>query len=133
MNCMRHLCAWIWSWFSRKPRVYRTKTVEELPERLDDSTLYLVGEGEHLWVAAMVCPCGCEQVIQLNLIQPRRPLWRIVRHSDGTVTLHPSVWRTVGCQSHFWFRSGRVEWCLEFALNATNKASIERPSFDSSR
>ena len=115
MNWLHRLCAWIASWFSSRPVVYRTLVVEELPERLDASTIYLVGEGGHVWIAAMVCPCGCAQVIQLNLIPPRRPLWRVTRHADQTVTLYPSVWRTKGCRSHFWFRNGRIDWCMEDA------------------
>ncbi|MER9141803.1 DUF6527 family protein [Mesorhizobium sp. M0871] len=59
----------------------------------------------------MLCPCGCRRVLHMNLLADERPCWRLTRHDDGTTTLHPSVWRTTGCGSHFWFRRGRVEWC----------------------
>ena len=40
-----------------------------------------------------------------------RPGWKLRDHWDGTASLAPSVWRKVGCKSHFWLRKGRVEWC----------------------
>jgi hypothetical protein len=45
----------------------------------------------------------------MNLIPDERPCWQLMRHPDGTATLHPSVWRKKDCGSHFWFRRGRVK------------------------
>lgn len=111
MSWMYRFFAWIKTWFSSDTEVYRTQEVEELPDQLEDLTIYLVGENTHLWFAAMACPCGCTEVIQLNLIPPRRPRWEVIRHDNRTITLYPSVWRTEGCRSHFWFREGKVDWC----------------------
>ncbi|WP_375692081.1 DUF6527 family protein [Pseudooceanicola sp. LIPI14-2-Ac024] len=47
----------------------------------------------------------------MNLLQDERPCWRVTRHKDGLVSLHPSVWRKKDCGSHFWFKRGRVKWC----------------------
>ena len=47
---------WILAILGFGPKPYRTLKVEDLPERLLGRTVYLVGEGEHLWVAAMVLP-----------------------------------------------------------------------------
>src|SRR5664280_3115251 len=85
--------------------------VESLPACLSAKKLYLVGDDECEWAAAMSCPCGCGSVIQLSLPRDRRPSWRIRRHRDGTVSLLPSVWRTVGCRSHFVLYKGRIFWC----------------------
>jgi len=98
-------------WFKRKPSLYRYALVDEIPESLKASTVYLCGEGEHLWAAAMICPCGCDEVIQLNLLRQARPRWSAQQHQDGTVSLMPSVWRQKGCRSHFFIRHGRVNWC----------------------
>jgi len=73
--------------------------------------IYIVQDDEFDEFAAMICPCGCRQVLYMNLLPDERPCWRITRHDDGTSTLHPSVWRKKECRSHFWFRRGRIEWC----------------------
>ena len=92
-------------------RPYRTETViEELPVRLKRRTLYIVEEDGFEEQAAMLCPCGREHILHLNLLPDERPLWRVNRHADNTVSLRPSVWRKKDCWSHFWFRKGRVHW-----------------------
>jgi Family of unknown function (DUF6527) len=91
---------------------YRTLMVEEsLPKKLKRRTLYVVREDGFEEQAAMLCPCRCRRVLQMNLLQDERPCWRLIRHMDGTASLEPSVWRKRDCGSHFWFRHGRVEWC----------------------
>ena len=57
----------------------------------------------------MICPCGCKRTLHMNFLADERPCWRVMRHEDGTATLHPSVWRKKDCQSHFWFRRGRIQ------------------------
>ena len=85
--------------------------VEESPEELRRGEIYLVGENGHFSCVGMMCPCGCGEVIQLNLVAGTRPVWAVERDSDtGAVTLRPSIWRTSGCRSHFLVRGGRVQW-----------------------
>lgn len=97
----------------RVPRasVYRARRVEDLPDVLEPFTVYLAGEDGHLWAAALLCPCGCGERIELNLLPQARPHWTAQRLSDGRVTLMPSVWRQKGCKSHFFVRDGRIDWC----------------------
>jgi hypothetical protein len=91
---------------------YKTVVVEELlPSTLSRRTLYIVQEDGFVELAAMLCPCGCGRVLQMNLLPDERPCWSVDRHADGTSTLHPSVWRKTDCRSHFWLRRGRVVWC----------------------
>lgn len=91
---------------------YRTLVVEEsLPKTLKRRTLYVVQEDGVEEQAAMLCPCGCRRVLQMNLLRDERPYWHLTRHEDDTTSLQPSVWRKKDCGSHFWFRRGRVEWC----------------------
>ncbi|WP_236819161.1 DUF6527 family protein [Alicyclobacillus ferrooxydans] len=59
----------------------------------------------------MLCPCGCGEVLHMSLHPDGRPRWELTRHPDGTVSLSPSVWRKVGCRSHFFLERGRVRWC----------------------
>lgn len=108
MKLFASAASWFRSWFD-KP--YKTKVVEGcLPKRLKRRTVYLVEEDGYDEQAAMVCPCGCKRVLQMNLIPDERPLWTATRHPEGTVSLHPSVWRKKDCGSHFWFKRGRVHW-----------------------
>ena len=95
-------------WRSRK---YRYVVTEEIPDALRTGKVYIAGEGDNVWVASMICPCGCKEVIELNLLPQARPRWEVSRHQDGTVSLSPSIWRKRGCQSHFWLRDGEVTWC----------------------
>lgn len=96
-------------WFDRP---YRTILVEErLPTKLKRRVLYVVKEDGFEEQAAMLCPCGCQRILHMNLIPDERPCWHITQHEDGTATLYPSVWRKKDCGSHFWFRKGRIKWC----------------------
>lgn len=90
---------------------------EDFPERLNPDQVYLIGEDGNWWSAAMVCPCGCGATIQLSLIEKDRPRWRARVELSGTVTLHPSVWRTKGCKSHFFVRQGRIVWARPAATD----------------
>lgn len=101
----------IWNWFCCKPAFYTAIKVEDLPEQLHPRTIYVAGENDHLWYAAMICPCGCGEVLQMGLMHNQRPRWTITEHDDGAVSLYPSVWRKVGCKSHFWLQQGNIFWC----------------------
>lgn len=90
---------------------YSTVGVDEFPDELRPRVLYIAGEGENVWAASLICPCGCNQVIELNLLPQVRPRWRVVQHADGTATLDPSVWRKGGCRSHFFLTDGLIHWC----------------------
>jgi hypothetical protein len=59
----------------------------------------------------MLCPCGCGETLHMSLLPDSHPKWKLLRHDDGTVSLHPSVWRTKGCRSHFFLRNGMIVWC----------------------
>ena len=98
-------------WASAWDRPYSSVKVEELPDRLAKKTLYIAGEGPHLWSVAMICPCGCGEVLQMSLLQDARPRWTVSVDSKGVPSLSPSVWRKVGCKSHFFLVGGRIQWC----------------------
>ena len=89
---------------------YRTKSMNELPERLYPDILYAIGEPVP-WLAALLCPCGCGSVIQLSLLREDSPSWVLVIQKRRVPTLIPSIQRTAGCCSHFFLRKGKVVWC----------------------
>lgn len=91
---------------------YQTALVEEyLPPVLRKRVLYIVEEDGFEEQAALICPCGCDQILHLNLLTDERPCWYITHHRNGTATVYPSVWRLTGCRSHFWIRRGKINWC----------------------
>ena len=91
---------------------YKTIYAEEsLPKRLHNKAIYIIQEDGFFENAAMICPCGCNKTLYMNLIPDERPCWKVTKHTNGTATLYPSVWRKKECGSHFWFREGRVHWC----------------------
>lgn len=99
------------SWLARRRGLYGAISVVDLPDRLEPRTLYVIGEGGHRWFAAFLCPCGCGETIQTSLLLKSRPCWRLSERWDGAASLHPSVWRTKGCRSHFWLQGGKIRWC----------------------
>jgi hypothetical protein len=97
----------------RQPKVklYHFEYVDEFPTALENYKIYVAGENRHLWAAAMICPCGCGAVIELNLLKKVRPCWRIKENPNDLATLIPSVRRITGCRSHFILRNGKIVWC----------------------
>jgi hypothetical protein len=97
--------------FLAKEKTYRISRVADLPESPMPSIFYVAGEGSRAWGAAILCPCGCGDRIDLNLLKQVRPCWAFEEHPDGTVSVMPSVWRQKGCRSHFFVRRGKIDWC----------------------
>lgn len=123
MKLLRAIWRWFCELFRRQQKPYLVVISEDLPDGLRERTLYLVGTDPHFWMAAMLCPCGCGETIELNLAPPARPRWSVRRNPDQTVTVHPSIWRSRGCTSHFWLRGGLITWCPAF----TGKAGSDTP------
>lgn len=87
------------------------KYVSEVPENLENKFVYIIGENNYQWFAVLKCPCNCGDNIHLNLLEDSTPVWKTEDHSDGTITLKPSVWSLKGCQSHYFVRNGKIKWC----------------------
>lgn len=104
---------WIAGWLRRAPAPIALQYVEgdDLPGRLPERTLVVARDDGELWAAGMICPCGCGRRIELMLLRDVKPRWDLIVGGDGLPTLHPSVWAKGGCRSHFWLRSGQVQWC----------------------
>lgn len=100
-------------WFFKRDGRLRTIRTEELPQNPSAKEIYVLGEGENLWFVALLCPCGCGAILQMSLLPGANPRWRLAKHDDDSVSLEPSVWRKVGCRSHFFIRRGKIIWCGE--------------------
>ncbi|MCA8063628.1 hypothetical protein LGM56_14900 [Burkholderia sp. AU38729] len=90
---------------------YTVVVVDDLPDSLQAHKVYAVGENGQCWLAALRCPCGCGDTIQLPMIAEQRPRWTMTRKGTRLPSLSPSVDRTVGCRSHFWLKLGVIRWC----------------------
>jgi hypothetical protein len=87
-----------------------------MPRRLASDVVYILTEDGQPWQAVMICPCGCGAVLEMNLLPDDRPVWKASFGKKGRPTLHPSIWRKVGCKSHFFVREGQVIWCERRAV-----------------
>lgn len=91
----------------------RVRVVEgdQLPSRMPLRDVVLTMDDGEPWTIGMVCPCRCGDVIEMLVIHGAKPRWNIETDAVGRPTVSPSVWRNVGCKSHFWVRKGRIHWC----------------------
>lgn len=96
-------------WAAQPRRVVQLAS-DTLPSKMPKRDLVLLTEGDEVWSAALNCPCGCGERIELMLINEARPRWSLRIDRQGRPTLHPSVWRRDGCRSHFFVRAGKVTW-----------------------
>lgn len=111
MGKARQAAAQVRRWFRRfvQPTI-RLRVVVSIPKRPLPQNAYLVIEDGIEEYLALLCPCRCGETIYLNLLPDDRPCWRLERGRNQTFSVHPSVWRTTGCCSHFFLRAGKVIW-----------------------
>jgi hypothetical protein len=113
MNFLHRLNEFFRELIGINPR-YKAIFIEDPPDQVLDGVIYLIGENSNPWSASFICPCGCKELISLSLIKADHPSWRASYRRDGSdITIHPSVWRTKGCRSHFFIRKGRVVWAMD--------------------
>ena len=101
----------------------RVEYADDFPDFLRPSTVYVAGEAPHYWGVTFLCPCGCGDSIQLNLLEDASPCWSLSVHRDGSLSIEPSVWRSKGCKSHFFVQHNRIEW---FKPSKTSRTSVRR-------
>lgn len=88
--------------------------VDDLPEKVNDKTIYIVGNSKQPWLLAFTCPCGCQNIIQLNLLKDADPCWKYKVTKKNKINISPSVWRTTGCKSHFFVRKSKIDWVKSY-------------------
>lgn len=79
-----------------------------LKKELDSKIFIILGKDRFKWIY-FKCPCGCNNVIQLNLMKSYYPKWKIKINKDKTINIYPSIINTK-CNSHFWINKNRVIW-----------------------
>lgn len=105
----------IFRWVRKKYRFYiATKYkyvfVEELPEAIPENNVIIIAEDGIPDSLVFKCPCGCRTDIYLNLLKDAKPRWHFRISKKNKITINPSIWRKVGCKSHFFIGAGRIFW-----------------------
>lgn len=108
MKWLRKILLKLAGWFQP---VYKLRYAEDIPERMETKTIYIVGIVDDPWLLTFQCPCGCKSPIQLNILKDARPRWKFEVWPDHKINITPSVWRTTGCRSHFFVRRSKIQWC----------------------
>jgi hypothetical protein len=116
-------------WFKREPRprirFEAIAAVDRPPNNnaVADGVFYFVSQNQKPRWVLFRCPSGCGEVITLSLQKAHYPHWRLTRTRGGRPTLYPSIWRDVGCLSHFWVYDGRIYWCRDTGSSQTQMTS----------
>lgn len=79
-------------------------------EDIKDGTIILVGGKNYTKWAYLKCPCGCNELIMISLGKGKYPNWNIDLDRFGRPSIHPSIYKTTGCKSHFWIIKGKIIW-----------------------
>jgi len=110
----------VWKFFwSNNTEIVKTETdnprfqienVKDVPESITDRSIFIVQDGNEPELLAFKCPCGCDADIILNLLKDASPRWSYELNDKGTIEIYPSVWRNVGCKSHFFVNDSNIKW-----------------------
>src|SRR5581483_3166976 len=66
-------------------------------------------EGFQKWLR-FFCPCGCGDLLGLNLMEGFRPRWKIRIDAKRRVSVWPSIRRLGGCKSHFFVTQNEIRY-----------------------
>lgn len=95
-----------------KLHINKVLWVEDLPNKPQKHTFYIVGGREFPFQFTFVCPRRqCNQLISLDISPEITPRWKITEHSKGSISIHPSVHVvSLRCKCHYWVRKGKIHW-----------------------
>ena len=107
---MKRLINWIVSLISKRKSL-QFNFVKEFPKVINNNNVYIecnLGHNEY-WYAKFKCPCGCGDVLTLNLMGEDPPYWTLIEGNRYSFT--PSIRRKLKCKSHFWIVNSQIKWC----------------------
>ena len=93
---------------------------DDPPEQIEYNTVYIIGEYGFYWQLLFICPCGCNDGIQLNLLSNSFPSWEYHITSKDKISIYPSIWKTKGCKSHFILRNSKIRWVNDISHKLNN-------------
>lgn len=82
---------------------------EDAPATMERNKIYILGTKPFYWALKFECPCGCHEIITLNLLDDVDPKWEY-KLKRKRITIYPSILRVAGCRSHFHIIKGRTRW-----------------------
>lgn len=110
---LQKLYKWFIKFFFKKEldkyKRYGFQFVNEIPDIPKKNILYFIGEEEYYWQFVMLCPCGCNSLLHMNLMDDYKPYWSY-KINNGLISITPSIDRMVGCKSHFFVKEGQIIW-----------------------
>ncbi len=124
------------SWFRKRPLPpisYPTTNVVQAAPAISailPGTIVIVAPNNRPRWVMFQCPCNCGTVITLSLQLVHKLNWKVSKSIAGRPSLRPSVWRDVGCLSHFILEDGRVYWCGNTGTSPDDVDDTEGPSID---
>ena len=109
---MKKLIAW-WRSLPFPWRVWRivgqVGAGDEVPDRLPDRGVVLVGAPRRATWAVLDCPCRTGHRLMVNLDRARRPFWSV--DALNPLSIRPSIDdTTVERRCHFRVCGGRISW-----------------------
>jgi len=110
-------------WGSKR---YITQYIEDLPKNVDDKTIYIIGDKQYPWLLLLNCPCGCQSLIQLNLLKEGDPCWTYRINRKHRISVSPSIRRIKGCRSHFLVQNGEIKFVKSFESFKRAKSKYSR-------
>jgi hypothetical protein len=97
-------------YYSATSPKFRFEIAEDIPALIPEWKILIIADGIVPDSLAFKCPCGCDTTILLNLLADAKPRWKYCITKRGNISISPSIWRKVGCKSHFIIREGRINW-----------------------
>lgn len=110
---MKSLQTKIKNWKEKLNHPYTIQTAYDLPTSVPKRTVFIIGNKDCAWLISFRCPCGCKNLVQLNLLKEANPFWSYTIKKDK-ISIRPSIWRIRGCKSHFILKNGRILWVWLF-------------------
>lgn len=89
-------------------QIVKVRNQTEAMRELTTGVLVLVMPNRRPKSLKFLCPCGCSEIISVNLMPGNERAWRVDYNAKLGLSLWPSVWRTSGCCSHFILRRNKA-------------------------
>ncbi len=88
---------------------YHYLFITEIPQNLKKNQIYIIQDGDEPDTIAFICPCGCKNIIHLNLLSDCDPRWSFTINKKK-ISIYPSINSKKGCKSHFWVTKSKIRW-----------------------
>ncbi len=89
--------------------IYYAPNRNECNLNRESKDFHVIGDKDNPKWIRFACPCGCKNIIDINLMKSANPHWDLTIRDDK-VTIHPSIdaSQALPCKSHFWITDSKV-------------------------